>query len=441
MIKRQLYSTLKNWKEDQYRKPILLRGARQVGKTCLVETFGHQCFESLISINLELETEYHACFDTLDPKQICSAISTLAQQKIVPGETLLFFDEIQECPEAIRALRYFKERMPELHVIGAGSLLELVLNTADFRMPVGRITSLYLKPLSYSEFIAEINPDALSILETASLRNPPPISIHHYLLKQMKLYLQLGGMPETVATYLRTEDLLEIQKIQTDILSTYEKDFGHYSKHAPVALLQRCFNRIPHLIGQQIKYNKIDPDVRSRELKVILEKLQEAHLIQPVIASTGSGIPLSASMNIKKFKLNFVDVGLVTRACKIESDFVLQNDIMLLNQGALAEQLVGQELTAYAPSFEETELYYWSKDGHSIAEVDYLYTYQQNILPLEVKSGTLGRLKSLRLFQKERNNILGLRVSQLPLKKEDNILSVPLYMISQLNRLIAETLK
>lgn len=435
-MKRTLLKSLLSWKSNTRRKPLLVRGARQVGKSYLIEHFGKTHFKQLININLELEPSYHACFSSLDPQEVCRAIAVVSKQPVTPHDTLLFLDEIQECPEAIRSLRYFKEKMPDLHVIAAGSLLELALNDADYRMPVGRVSSLYLKPLSFKEFLMAINPQAVDAIESATLEKPLSLTIHEYLLKQLKLYLHTGGMPEAIAEYQITQNLLNVQKVQADIFSTYEKDFGHYAAYTKVNLLRRCFYQVPYLIGQQIKYNKIDSDTRSRDLKIALEKLHEADLLQPVRCSSAGGLPLDASINEKKFKLNFVDIGLVTRACRIDAELTLEEDFMLLNRGTLAEQFVGQELSAYSEDYEATKLYFWAKDGHSIAEIDYLYTFQNQIFPIEVKAGKIGRLKSLLQFLKDKQCPLGIRISQLPLQKENQILSVPLYMISELNRLL-----
>jgi predicted AAA+ superfamily ATPase len=307
-FKRTLEQALIQWRDQPSRKPLLLRGARQVGKSFLVETFGQTYFENVVSINFELSPEFKSCFISLKPQDICNAIKVLQDTPIIPGKTLLFLDEIQDCPDAIRSLRYFKELMPELHVIGAGSLLELLLKHADYRMPVGRVSSLYLYPLSFHEFLQAYNADALNAIKTASLKEPILPAIHEYLLKQVHLYTLLGGMPEVAASYQETQDLRETQRIQSEILDTYQKDFGHYEGVASVPQLRRCFEMIPKMIGQQIKYNKIDSDLRSRDLKLALSALEESYIIQKIQATTAQGFPLEATENTKKFKFNFVDI-------------------------------------------------------------------------------------------------------------------------------------
>ncbi len=436
MFTRQLEQDLLLWRNQSGRKPLLIRGARQVGKSSLVESFGAKQFKNTLTINFELNPELKTCFQTLHPQDICNALGLLTGQVITPGETLLFLDEIQDCQAAIQSLRYFKEKMPELHVIGAGSLLELVLNQAEYRMPVGRVSFLYLYPLSFKEFLAAYQPEALPYLTNASLNAPLPEAIHLHLLKQLKLYLWLGGMPEALADYKLRQNMQGVQAIQASIIETYEKDFGHYHAVAHPRDLQQCFSQAPLLIGQQIKYNKINQEARSRELKQALAALEAAAILQRIHASSAQGLPLDATLNEKKFKLNFIDVGLVKRFNQLDAALLLNEDIMLLNQGALAEQFVGQELLAYAPSYEKAKLYFWARDGQGAAEVDYLFAHGTQIYPIEVKSAASGKLKSLQQYQREHDCPFGIRTSPLPLSFTDGLLSVPLYLLSELPRLI-----
>jgi predicted AAA+ superfamily ATPase len=436
MLTRQLEKDLEAWRVQEGRKPLLVRGARQVGKSSLIESFGAKKFKNTVTINFELAPAFKTCFQSLNPRDICNALSLLAGQAIVAGETLLFLDEIQDCPAAIQSLRYFKENMPELHVIGAESLLELALNQAEYRMPVGRVAFLYLYPLSFKEFLRAYNPDALPYLESASVEAPFPSAIHEHLLKQLKLYLWLGGMPEVLQDYKIRQDFQGVQAIQSSILETYEKDFGHYHAIARPTDLQHCFRQAPLLIGQQIKYNKIDREARSRELKQALRALEAAAVLQRIQASSAQGLPLDATLNEKKFKLNFIDVGLVKRMNQLDASLLLSEDIMLLNQGALAEQFVGQELLAYAPAYEKAKLYFWARDGQGVAEVDYLFVQGAEIYPIEVKSAKSGKLKSLQQYQREHRCPFGIRVSPLPLSFSDGLLSLPLYLLSELPRLV-----
>lgn len=436
ILKRSIIHDLIKWRNQPDRKPLLLRGARQVGKSFLTEYFGKSHFENVVTINFELEPAYKACFNDLQPAAICQAISAIAKEPIVPGQTLLFLDEIQDCPQAIMALRYFKEKLPELHVIGGGSLLELALRQAEFKMPVGRVSFLYLYPLSFKEYLANLAPETISFIENATVKNPMPEAIHQLLLKHLKQYFLIGGLPEAVSHFQAYQDINEVKPIQSAVVETYEKDFGHYQSAADVMLLQRCFKKIPRLVGQQIKYNKLDAETRSRDLKEVLNTLEAAHICYRIQASSAVGLPLDATLNEKKFKLNFIDVGLLQFINQIDTSILFSDDIMQINNGGLAEQFVGQELLAYSPSYRKNALYFWARDGSAKAELDYVITVAGKIIPIEVKAGRLGRLRSLHYFMETDKSEIGVRISQAPLSLERNILSVPLYMVSELERLI-----
>jgi len=450
-IKRQLENSLSNWKAHTEPTPILLRGARQVGKTYLVENFGKNNFENILSLNFEFEPKFNACFDTFNPAEILNKISLLTGKIITPGKTLLFLDEIQECPKAIEALRYFKEKIPNLHIIGAGSLLEFVLNTENFHMPVGRIQFLHLKPLSFKEFLGaigrQLDADYLSEVSflDKQILNPQHFNniAHDLLLKLLREYSAIGGMPAVVKEYAETESITNCQNIQSALLNAYRLDFGKYSKRTNHHYLQRLYERSPSLIGQHFQYSKIDSEMKSRDLKTALNNLCYAGLMYRVYATSASGLPLISLINEKKFKLLFLDIGLAQRSTGLDANILLQKDLLLVNRGMIAEQFVGQELLAYANPYEAAQLFFWSREKtNSKAEVDYVITVDEHIIPVEVKAGSTGRLKSLQIFMQEKKSKLGVRVSQLPLSfdSEKRILSVPLYMISEISRLIKEIL-
>lgn len=434
---RDIERSLLEWKNNPSSKPLLLRGARQTGKTYIVEKFGKNNFQDLITINFELEPDFIRCFESLEPKDIINNISLLKRQPIQPHNTLLFLDEIQECPNAIRAFRYFKEKAPEIRIIGAGSLLEFVLNDAQFRMPVGRIESLFLKPLSFKEYLSARGYQELrKFIEQVSLKDTISEPIHNQLLQLVKEYMIVGGMPEVVNEYLLSEDWMRCQNVQTQLLQTYRNDFGKYASRANHKYLQLLFEKAPGLIAETFKFVNVDPEIRSRDLKKALEQLQDAGLIHIVYATAASGLPLISLINEKKFKILFVDIGLVMRSTKLQSELLLNNNIMLVNRGALAEQFVGQELIAYSPTNEYTHLYYWIHEKPtSQSEVDYIISIDAEIIPLEVKAGATGKLKSLRRFMDEKKSKIGIRVSQLPLSFHDGILSIPLYLVGEIQRL------
>ena len=439
-MKRNIINQLVTWKTRTNRMPLLVRGARQTGKTYIVEWFGQQYFDNLITINFELNPELKQSFEQLDPKLIINRLSIMTGKNITEGKTLLFLDEIQECPEAIQALRYFKEKMPALHVIGAGSLLEFTMKAPTFSFPVGRIESLYLYPLCFSEFLAALGEqNALTFLQEASFKTTIPEEIHQKLLALVRLYFVIGGMPAVVQSYLDDGDLQRVQQLQAFILNTYRNDFGKYANEVNQAHCRRIFEKAPHLIAKQLKYVDIDPDVQSRSLKAALKLLMLAGLLSPIYASEASGLPLYASINEKKLKLLFLDTGLVKYSTGLDAKLLLQKDMLLVNDGAMAEQFVGQELIATQPNYDEAKLYFWQRHKkNSSAEIDYVVQHAAKIIPIEVKAGTLGRLKSLYTFMTEKQLQLGVKLSQDTLSYRRNVLSLPLYMVSQLNRMIDE---
>jgi len=424
---RSIEHELKQWKDSPSRYPLLLRGARQVGKSYVIEKFGLAEFSSFAMVNFEAEPEAHACFETLEPREILQRLELVLKKPIIPGKTLLFLDEIQSCPKAILGLRYFKEKMPDLHVIGAGSLLEFTLIQGKFSFPVGRVQFMYLRPLSFREFLLALNDSDSS---------------HQKLLQRVREYFLTGGMPAVVEHFRLTQSFLQTTRIQDLLLATYQADFGKYATESDQKYLRILFENLPSQIAKQFKYSKIDPHMRSRELKSALDQLQWAGLIYPVVSSSCAGIPLSMQTKQNRFKLLFLDIGLVQCALKIDPEAILSEDLVFIHQGALVEQFVGQELLAYADFFREEKLYFWEREkAGSDAEVDYVITVDNEIIPIEVKAGKTGRLKSLRQFMEEKNSLLGIRISQSPLSFENKILSVPLYMIDQIPRLVRECKK
>lgn len=419
--------------------PLLLRGARQVGKTFTVETFGQTYFTNTLTINFERQREYLACFaDSLDPKNILTAIKLISRESIIPGKTLLFLDEIQECPRAIMSLRYFKEMMPELHVIGAGSLLEFALNQTGFRMPVGRVQSLYLKPLSFREFLGALGYQELdNYLSTTELNTKINPAIEQHLHTLLHQYFSIGGMPAIVKCFMETQDWRQCQILQSSLLSTYRDDFSKYAKTSQHKYLQRLLEQAPSMCGQHFRYSKVDPDMQSRELKSALEALQYAGIIYKVHQTNAAGLPLNAQLKEKKFKLLFLDIGLVKASQMLDVELLQQKDLLLINRGMLAEQFVEQELLAYMDPYLPQPLYYWEREKKgSEAEVDYVMNINDKIIPIEVKAGKTGSLRSLQLFLTEKQQKIGLRLSMQPLSFHDRILSVPLYMLCELRRLV-----
>ncbi len=337
-------------------------------------------------------------------------------------------------------MRYFKEKCPTLHVIGAGSLLEFALREKNISMPVGRVQYCYLRPLSFTEYLnATSNQKLAEFLNTTTLQSGIPTAIHETALKLVREYMIIGGMPMVVAGYIEGQPLRECQEYQTIILRTYSDDFAKYASTSRHKYLQQVYNQTPGLVGEQIKYVKISPDMESRYLKDAISDLNKAGVISSIYSTSAVGLPLLTHINEKKFKLLFLDIGILKRATRLDMELLFSEDLMLLNRGALAEQFVGQELLAYQDPHDQPHLYYWSREEKgSTAEVDYVINIDSKIIPIEVKSGKTGSLKSLHLFLKEKELPLGVRISAKELSKHQNILSIPLYMIYQLPRLIDE---
>jgi uncharacterized protein len=439
-MKRNIINELLKWKESRDRLPLLIRGARQVGKTYIVEEFGKTHYPDMVKINFEQQREFKNCFNILYPEKILQLVYAVGGKAVVPGKTLLFLDEIQECPAAISALRYFYEQMPELHVIAAGSLLEFTMRQPDFNMPVGRVQSCYLKPLSFIEFLIAAGKNSLvEYISNVNIHDGIDNAVHQQLLMHVREYLVLGGMPAVLNTFFNTADLEQSQIRQHVILENYRHDFAKYAKYSDIKYLQSLFDKAPGLIGKHFKYSAVDPHILSRDLKRCVRDLIDAGVIYTCFATAASGLPLTTTINEKKFKLFFVDVGLVNYTTHLSSRTLMDEDLILLHQGMLAEQFVGQELLAYMPCYRNDPLYYWeSSKPTSLAEIDFVLTTNDMILPIEVKAGATGRLKSLKIFMDEKSSPIGLRISQNLLSFDNTILSIPLYMISQINRLVNE---
>ncbi len=439
-MKRSLFKELTNWKNRTNRLPLIIRGARQVGKSYLIDQFGKKCFESYLFINLERNPALKSCFNDLDPRAILNRIYITTGKEIIPGKHLLVIDEIQESPKALQALRYFKEELPDLHIIAAGSLLEFALKETELSLPVGRVEFLYLKPLSFKEFLQSKNQNGLlEYLRQYSLKDQFDIVIHQQALKLLREYSIIGGMPAVVEEYNTSGNLAEVQRKQVALMQLYRQDFGKYAKITRHHHMQRILEQMPTMIGQNFKYSKVNPDVNSREIKEAANYLNQAGLLHKVFLCSAAGLPLTGSLNPRIYKVLMHDVGLCYSMSYIDPEVLLEKDIDLINKGMLAEQLVGQELIANQLPFIEPQLLYWErKKTGSTAEVDYVINIDEKIIPIEVKAGASGRLKSIYQFLKEKPAEFGIQLSTAPLSNEKSILKIPLYMIHELKRLVFE---
>jgi len=431
MYKRNIYKSLAEWKDNDYRRPVLIRGARQIGKTFVVEQFAKKEFSSSVTLNFERNPEYRDIFETFDPVEIIERISLYTGKSITSGKTLLFLDEIQDCPKAITALRYFYEEMPELHVVGAGSLLEFSLQSANFKMPVGRVQYLYMYPLSFAEFLDAIGEKALSkFIGTYSNMGNIPESLHDKLIELTQKYFIIGGMPAVINEYIRTRDIVKCRHVQTSIIDTFIDDFAKYTRESKFPYLKTVFNSVPSMIGKKIIYARIDNNVKSRELKEAVELLETAGILIKSKRTSGSGLPLKSGIKENNYKLLFLDIGLFHSISGVYGEIIKEKDINVIFKGSVAEQFVGQEIICAQNPHSKSELYYWAREAkNSNAEIDYLIESSGAIIPVEVKSGPKGKLKSMIFFLENYNLPQGVKISQAAFNNESNILSLPFYAV------------
>ena len=444
VIKRNIDQILDQWKHSRVRQPLLIRGARQVGKTYSVTDFGKRAFENIVSVNFEEQPEMSRCFSDLNPKNIIDRLSILKRMTISPGRTLLFLDEIQECPQAITSLRYFLEKMPELHVIGAGSLIEFALHVEEFRMPVGRVQNVYMYPMSFAEFLTAVGEDRLlNHIHTVDLQTGMEQVFSIRLENLFRQYLLIGGMPRVVKAFEDKVVMEELQRLQSGLIRTYIDDFAKYASTAKHKYLKEVYSRAPQMAGQRYKYSHVNPGIEAKFLKEALGLLCDARCLSKICHASGAGVPLLATANERKFKIAFLDVGLMQNALGVQDSIILIDSVMQINAGSIAEQFVAQELLACADPYADKKLHFWAREARgSNAEVDFLIEIGGMPIPVEVKAGARGSLKSMRLFLNEYpNTLLGIRYSMHELSYFDQILSIPLYMVNQTQRLVRICIK
>ncbi len=367
-----------------------------MGKTYTVKKFGKNFFPSLVIIDFERNRAVHSIFEKdLDPLKMIQELEIFAGQKITPGKTLLFFDEIQACERALMMLRYIYEEIPELHIIAAGSLLEFTMSSISF--PVGRVTFEWMRPMTFREFILASGKEIL-IKKLPSIFKPKAIStiLHHSVMEELRRYLIVGGMPEAVKRYLDTSSLTTIKEVHDDIVNSYLESLGKYSTRANMENLEHLMKSVPSSVGSQIKYTHLDPDRRIEVTKASLNILEKALIVHLIHSTNVSGLPLGANASSKVFKPLFLDIGLMQHICGIDPlETINSSDLTSIYKGAIAEQFVGQELLASGGS-ENLKLYYWNrmKKG-STAEVDFVIVRGRKIYPVEVKSGAAGKMRSM----------------------------------------------
>lgn len=442
---------LSEWASRDNHKPVLLRGARQVGKSTAVRHLGN-AFEHYVEINFEKQPEYKLLFkDNLDVARIVPQMAAMCGKPIKAGATLLFLDEIQECPEAIMSLRFFKEDMPELHVIAAGSLLEFALDELP-TFGVGRIHSMFMYPMTFDEFLkANGEHQLIDVRNQATLSCPLSEPLHDKLVSLLRVYILVGGMPEAVAKWVETHDFLQCQEVQDDIVVSYEDDFPKYRKRVDPTLLRQTLRSAAVQATKKFVCSQVGGGYKTEEVKKALGMLTLAGILTPVTHTSANGLPLGSESDDSYRKYLLLDSGLMLRLLnmamgditQITSQILTMGAAELVNKGAMAEMIVGLEYLRYQTPNIRHDLFYWVRQAkNSQAEVDYVVGHRQRILPIEVKAGMQGGMKSLWMFMQEKKITDAVRCSLENFGKLEycdkesgiirNVAICPIYAISKM---------
>jgi predicted AAA+ superfamily ATPase len=453
-VRRLAFRDLQEWADAPSRRPLVLRGARQVGKTWLVESFAKEHLGAVATLNLERHAKVRTLLADPSPRENLAAIESLLGKRIVPGQCLLFFDEIQACPELLPRLRYFHEELPDLHVVAAGSLLDFALAEHESSMPVGRICYLHLGPLSFPEFVTALAGEPTTqFLHSLRLGQSPPAALHEKLLGLVRDYMLVGGMPAVVDRFRVDRSHVAANRTLADLLQAFQDDFARYGTRIPADRLRTVLASVARQVGTKFMWSAVDREERAQALRAALDALCRARLCRRVACTHGNGIPLGADVVEKEFKVTLLDTGLLQSALGL----VLQAGIepgALVHEGPVAEHLVGQMLADNAPRHLDPSLWYWTRHRHGAeAEVDYLVQHGTEVVPIEVKAGATGTLRSLHRFVAEKRARLAVRVSSaspqfMPVTAnvpghpphEFDLLSIPFYLVPMLPRLLEEAL-
>ncbi len=427
-MERKLFSKLENWKDKKKRKPLIIQGARQVGKTWIMKEFGKRYFKNTVYINFDNNDVMKKVFQIdFDISRIVSAIKIEYGKSFNANDTLIIFDEIQEAPEALASLKYFYENAPQYAIIAAGSLLGVALHQGT-SFPVGKVDFIQLYPLDFQEFICACGENELAkLLESDDLKNINAYSVKYTEL--LKRYYYIGGMPEVVQTYLDTDDYNEVRQIQRNLLKYYEEDF---SKHAPKEVVPRImmvWNSIPAQLAKENRkfiYGCVREGARAKDFELAIQWLEDARLIIKNYRVSKPDIPLIAYMEINNFKMFMLDVGLLGAKCSITAKVLLDGcKIFEEFKGALTEQFVAQQLKS-----SDRELYYYSTSNSS-GEIDFVIQQEMKCIPIEVKAEENLHAKSLKAFCDKFKPEMAIRSSMSDYREQEWMINVPLYLLEQ----------
>ena len=433
-IKRTIQKKLSAWKTAPDRKPLILQGARQVGKTWLLKHFGATEFDQVAYFNFEEQPDLKQFFqNTKDIPSIIRNLSLVHGHAITPQNTLIIFDEIQECNDALNTLKYFCENAPEYAIAGAGSLLGVAMSRGN-SFPVGKVDFLHLHPICFSEFLSAADPNLFAFLESIDKIQPIPDIFFHPLVDQLKLFFICGGMPEAVVTLLQKQDTEKTQQVLQNILSAYSLDFSKHAENREIPKINYLWASIPSQLARDNKkflYQSVRHGARSREYEDALLWLSHAGLIHRIFRVSKPALPLSAYDDLTAFKLYLIDVGLLRRLSFLDPIAVREGNRLFTEfKGALTENFVLQHLVS---RFEVTPRY-WNSGNQ--AEVDFLIQVKNEIIPIEVKSDENIRSKSLTVYNDLYNPSIRLRCSLRNLKNDQGLLNIPLFMVDYIEKLL-----
>ncbi len=435
-IQRDIIEELKTWKNSRYRKPLVLQGARQVGKSWVLKKFGELCFANTVYFNFDLQNSLREDFKkTKEPTQLLRSLSLSSRAKIEPEKTLIIFDEIQECNEALNSLKYFQEMAPEYVIVCAGSLLGVALNRNNMSFPVGKVDFLNMYPVTFSEFLRTVDAPLYDIYKQLDLKESIPEVVHLDLLQLYKTYLAVGGMPEAVCRYAETYDWELVNKVQDAILSAYSMDFSKHIANKDIPRVFQVWGNLQDQLAREDKkfrYADVNHGARAREYEAAIEWLSLSGLINLVWATETPRLPLSAYKKSTAFKLYLADVGLLCRKFNLDDSTVIEgNQLFTEFKGALSENYILQSLTN---QLGNNAIYYWTSGN--TAEVEFVIQSKNNIIPIEVKADKNITAKSLALYRKTYQPQLSIRFSTRNIHKDADLLNLPLYMVDRLSEIL-----
>ena len=428
-MKRDIYKQLHEWKKSLRRKPLIVNGARQVGKTYALRYFGKEYYDQVVYLNFERDNDLYDFFqNSLNPKEIIKVLSIHTSINIEPSNTLIIFDEVQECPRALNSLKYFYEEANDYHVVAAGSLLG-IKTASESNFPVGKVNFLNLYPLNFFEYLTATGNEKLRLyLEEIQSFNSLPLPMHDKLIKLLKYYFYVGGMPEVVNEYIKHNQIDIVREVQQEILDAYEKDFA---KHAPNQVMKiiTTWKQVHRQLSKENKkfiFSNIRKSARGRDYEEAIQWLLDAGLIYKSYHISKPNIPLAVYANTHIFKLFLHDVGLLSAQSNLSAKAIIDGDRLFTEfKGALTENFVAQELIASGSK----ELYYWTSEGK--AEIDFIIEKNEHIYPLEVKSSCSKKKKSLSVYRQKYQQPFLCRSTLMNLKYDGQIYNYPLYLISR----------